>query len=509
MAIIGYAFILRGSKNNYKTEIAVRGSVVRNVSETGSIDVSEKVNIGFKNSGRIAGLAVRVGDSVEAGQEIGRLDTKELNIKVAEAQASLNGALADYNKLMVGYSSQEIAVVQTQVQNAQVSLDNAKQSLLDTQLQTQDDLNDSYSNAQNYLEDAKLKAYNAYVFADGIYRSYFILPDQAGFAVSLSLNNIKSASDKINQGYDDFDKALIAAKEALLTIKSNLETIRNMEESEVYKSSVSSADKTSTDNQKSYIVTALSNISDSQQAISTVKVENGKALNLAKAEVASAEANLNILNNQLILKQTGPTQENINLYQAKVDQARANLFLLQNDLGEAVLRSPFKGQIVELNKRAGEIVQPIDYVVSILPAGPFEVKADIYEEDVVNIQKDNPVQISIPAFPDQIFNGRVISIDPSEKLIDGVVYYEVTIGFDETIEGIKPGMTADVAIETGRKENVLIVPRGGVKKKNGQNTVLVLEKGKLVEKNVKIGLVGEDSVEILSGLEEGAKIVIE
>ena len=102
----------------------------------------------------------------------------------------------------------------------------------------------------------------------------------------------------------------------------------------------------------------------------------------------------------------------------------------------------------------------------------------------------------------------MISIDPAEKLVEGVVYYKVTIDFEKENEAIKPGMTADVVIETAKKEDVLVVPRGALEDKNEKKIVKVLENGQVKEREVETGLEGDQLVEILSGLSEGDQVVV-
>ena len=159
-----------------------------------------------------------------------------------------------------------------------------------------------------------------------------------------------------------------------------------------------------------------------------------------------------------------------------------------------------------------------DTIVALLPAVPFEIETDIYEEDVVKINIGNPVDISLIAFPDQIFKGEVASIAPAEKLMDGVVYYKITITFHTPIssgtvekipEGVKPGMTADLIIQTAQKENVLIIDEEGVQEKDDKIFVEVLKDGKIEEREIETGLLGsDDMIEIISGLEAGEKVIL-
>jgi len=103
---------------------------------------------------------------------------------------------------------------------------------------------------------------------------------------------------------------------------------------------------------------------------------------------------------------------------------------------------------------------------------------------------------------------KVTGIDPAEKMIGGVVYYEVNIIFEEEIEGIKPGMTADIEIEVELKENVIAIPKEALKRRSGNRVVMVRNGKKIEERVVEIGIEGDDYVEILSGLAEGEEIII-
>jgi len=209
---------------------------------------------------------------------------------------------------------------------------------------------------------------------------------------------------------------------------------------------------------------------------------------------------------------TAPARtEDVNLYQAQVKQAQAQVWLLYSQITDTKLKSPIDGQIAKIEKRIGELVQSAsqDGVITILPADPYKIEVDIYEEDVAKMAVNNPVEISLVAFSDEILTGKVFSIDPAEKMIDGVVYYEISISMDSTVEGIKPGMTADLIIRTDFKENVLTLNERAVKSRNGKNIVEILENKVVVEKEIEVGLEGTNNlVEVISGLEQGAQVIL-
>ncbi|MBU1151755.1 hypothetical protein KJ632_02915, partial [Patescibacteria group bacterium] len=128
---------------------------------------------------------------------------------------------------------------------------------------------------------------------------------------------------------------------------------------------------------------------------------------------------------------------------------------------------------------------------------------------------------TLDAFPlDVIFNGHVLSVNPAETVINGVIYYEAIILLDEPAEGdplyeqykqIKSGMTANLDILSAQAMGVLTIPPQALHYEGVETFVFVpgQAEGNGREKRiVKTGLEGEDLIEILSGLEEGQEIVL-
>jgi len=254
------------------------------------------------------------------------------------------------------------------------------------------------------------------------------------------------------------------------------------------------------DTHRTNINTALTNIANYQQAIAA-----------AKLAVGSASGNLQVAEDNLAITSAPPRQEDVALYQAQVNQAKAQVNLYQTQISQMIIISPTDGQISEISKKAGELVQPglQDIVMIVIPSDPYKIEVDVYEEDILEVNIDNPVDISLIALAEKTFKGRVVSINPAEKLVDGVVYYEVTINFDEMPETIKPGMTADVIIKTAERENVLTVEWDAVQTKDGKKIVEIFNDNNIKERQIETGLRGsDDMVEVIFGLEEGEKVIL-
>lgn len=507
ISLVVYNFFLKEKKADFTLVEVIKGTVTQEVFETGQVQMGKAINLGFKNAGTLQKVFVKVGDSVWPGSSLAKLDTVQLMIERAKAQAALEVAQAELDQLLDGSSAEEIQAAQTDVQNAQIALDDAKR-------QDEENLNQAYEDALNTMDSAYLKASGAFNTVNTLKKTYFSGGDQESTTVSskktfieILVNTLKTQLDETHASStnQNIDNTLTTAKNNLSDIYAALNIIRDIIETINYTSVVLAADKTSLNTERTNINTALSGIINAQQIISLAKIDG-------QTDINTAQGNLQEAQDDLALKLAKPSQANLALYQAQVNQVKAEVDLLDNKISEATLKSPIQGQVTKINKELGETVQPSlsESVITLLPASPYEIETDIYEEDIVKMAVNNPVEISLIAFPNQTFQGKVISINPAEELIENVVYYTVTINFETVPEGIKPGMTADLVIQVVFKENVLIIPEEAVREKDGKKTAKVLKDNKIEERDIYIGLEGSDgNVEIISGLNEGEKVVVE
>jgi HlyD family secretion protein len=499
LAVGIYQGFLKEEEPAFTLAEVVLGNISQEVAETGQVKKGEEIKLSFKDSGRIEKIYVKVGDQVDSGENLAKIETTELAIQLQEAEAAFEVTQAKLKKLLAGPTQEEIKIAQTAVENSQVSLDTARQGL-----------KDANEDALNVLDDSYLKIYNVFNEVDLIQRTYFTGSDQEGIKVRENQDKIElgmaqaksyldiakadSTNEKIETSFSEMKKSLEITSDALKIIRETCEE-------PAYRNTVSSADKTSLDTHRGYINTALTSLANSQQSIIS-----------AKLAIESAEGVFQAAEDDLALTTAPARQEDIDLYQAQVNQAQSQVQLLENQIRDATLKSPTRGQITKINKKVGELAQPAlqEAVITLLPAAPFEIEVDIYEEDVVKINIGNPVEISLVPFPDKIFKGKVISIDPAEKIVEGVVYYETSIDFEEMPDNLKSGMTADLVIQAAFKENVLVIPEDALHEKDDKKTVQVFQDGEVKDREIEIGLIGSDDlVEVISGLEEGEKVILE
>jgi len=197
---------------------------------------------------------------------------------------------------------------------------------------------------------------------------------------------------------------------------------------------------------------------------------------------------------------------------AQVAVARANL-------EHTVLRAPFAGTVAELHGEVGEFVTPSPIGVPTLPAvdlidgSCLYITAPIDEVDAPAVRLGLPVRVSLDAFPDKRFPGRVrrvaayvLDLEKQARTVD----VEVDLSDPKDQKRLLPGYSADVEIVLDTREDVLRVPAQAVLE---GHRVLVFqatvgEAGELVSRSFEPGISNWEFIEVRSGLEEGVRIVL-
>jgi HlyD family secretion protein len=179
-------------------------------------------------------------------------------------------------------------------------------------------------------------------------------------------------------------------------------------------------------------------------------------------------------------------------------------------MSDTMIKAPVDGIITKITVDVGEQASASQPAISMIGLSNTQIKVDVPESDITKLKVGDTVEITLDAFGnDQIFNGTVTFIDPASTVISEVIYYKVTVGFNVEDEKIKSGMTANLTILTNSKDNALVVPSRAVSARGDIRFVQVLENNKPVEKEVQVGLKGDDGLwEISSGLNAGEKIII-
>jgi HlyD family secretion protein len=152
-----------------------------------------------------------------------------------------------------------------------------------------------------------------------------------------------------------------------------------------------------------------------------------------------------------------------------VQRTGAALDAARDNLSKTRFMAPFEGVVSALNVEQGEIVitgtmnNPGTQILVVSDLSRMLVRADVDETDVVDMRVGQQAKITVDALPDTSFRGTVTEIGNTAKrslasTIEGQTNFEVKVVFNDNVPEVRPGMTADVEIETATHEGALGVP---------------------------------------------------
>jgi multidrug efflux pump subunit AcrA (membrane-fusion protein) len=173
------------------------------------------------------------------------------------------------------------------------------------------------------------------------------------------------------------------------------------------------------------------------------------------------------------------------------------------------VKSPIGGVVANLSVSEGQQVTATDIALIVSSASETWVELSVSESDVITISPDQTAIVSVDALSDSSLEAKVKRVDQFGSETSGVVTYKVYLVLNENALEVKPAMTVQVDITTQNKDDVLVVLNSAVKPYQGGKAVQVLSEktGQVVYVPVKIGIEGEKTTEIVSGLKEGQEVI--
>jgi RND family efflux transporter MFP subunit len=208
--------------------------------------------------------------------------------------------------------------------------------------------------------------------------------------------------------------------------------------------------------------------------------------------------------------------------QATYETEEANLRKIERQLGVCKLYAPLDGMVTYANEfgrfgqqtpqvEEGASVRERQKIIRIPDLGSMQVNVKVHEAKVAHLAQGQPARIKVESMPDRPLKGTVKSVatmaDSQSWMSTGVQVFTVLVAIDEQIEGLKPGMTAEVEILANRLENALPVPVQAVIERKGKSFCYV-KRGRNFELiPVELGVSNEKLVAVSTGLNEGDQVV--
>ncbi len=544
--------LTRPKAPEYITDTVKRGDVIRTVEAVGTVISERDLSLQFPTSGIVGDVFVKEGDIVKAGQKLSALRAGTLSADVASAGAALQSAQADLNGLLEGTRPEDIAIAEAELQSKQASLMTAKTSLAtaetklllskeklrslesETKISLAGTVAAAGSTASAYLADARtgLKTMN------DVFDAIAVQDVVQKFNLS-EYSDMKSRQSRIASDLDaalpvvatavDFEEALADLTTARAAVAGVAELLRSANDfllslpitsSFTYavrdtNSDLLATERSSIQSALSGVDAALNNLRDASASFKTQIAAEKSILASAQGEVdrssadiATYEASVNISAAQLQLKRAGTRPQEILAARARVAENAARLQRARAAFGETVLTAPVDGMITNVHLKKGEIL-PTGAAITMLGTTPYRIELYVAEVDIPLIQTSQSGSIELDAFPGVLDALRVSEIDEAATDRDGVPKYRVKLDFASPREELRVGMTGDCEIVTGRRTDVLSVPRRAViENAEGETVVRLLVDGEVLEKSVTMGMEGSDGEVEVEGVDEADIVIV-
>jgi HlyD family secretion protein len=488
------------------TAKVVRGSVTKTVSATGTLQAITEQNLGFPTSGKLVSLTVSVGQRVEAGQELARIDDFDAQTDLASAQAKLArerarlGAIQDSKKADAAahdYDRAKDLLGANQDEADAVDEANEK-AIADTRKRLQHDRE----------ELAEIR--------------------QEAAADKARCNRSVTGGSNRYDGYGDNTDVATRDHRGLL-LESPLD---------LHSPSCNRADRG-----KEMVASYQRRIDDEQRELQSLQ---------RRAEVDRARGDTQVASARREASAAGDSADDeeaerphlIDEQQAEVDEAATEVRKAQRAVDDTVLRAPVAGTVASINGVMGEYVGAATGTTPLAPGGraalpnmdngaggkddtgekgqrpggssfitlkdvnSYQIVVPFEEADAAQVEPNQAVQVTFDAVQGLTVEGTVAALAPTGTKINNVTNYYATILLNQVDPRLKTGQTAEAKVVTANVDNVLVVPTASVQRgAGGAGVVQVVDAhGVPHPVQVQIGLVGDKTTQVLDGLHEGQQV---
>jgi HlyD family secretion protein len=232
------------------------------------------------------------------------------------------------------------------------------------------------------------------------------------------------------------------------------------------------------------------------------------ALDIAENKQRAAQSQLSV------------TQARVAQAQAAIAQAQATVERSQEELDNATIRSPIKGMVlsrdVELGSPVSSILNMGAGATLVMVLGDIRqvfVRGKVDEADIGLVRLTQPARIKVETFKDRQFEGRVTQISPLGVEKDNVVSFEVKVSIDNAYGELRANMSANAEIVLDEHRNTLIVPEKAVIYDAQRVAWMEVPRSGAAKgrerKQIKVGFSNGTRTEVIEGLTEGQKVILQ
>ena len=499
-----FIFASKTTASTNRTATVATGTVISTVTASGTVEASGNYQLSFPTNGIVTKVDVAVGDKVKAGQALVSIDSATASQQLASATSNYAQSLTSLQQSNLTLADAQQAVTDAK-SNAGANAVSYQQAVDKAKLDL--DQANAGASAQCFnpasqpstTDCANSQAWATLRNAEAAVTSAQLAQQKAQSQAALNMNGYNAAisqattADALVNANNARDKGVLADQDAINTASTNL-----------FKANVALLQ--AKDTLTKAAVTA-------QQAYNTAVLNQQKGTAQDQQNVQKAEQSLASTQ----ASSTAPKSLGVDSVAAAAAAAsREQLTIAQRTYAQTTLRAPVEGTIGALTAVVGEnsgssgsgASSGSSSTVTLVGKGKLDVTADFNEADAAKVRAGMPATITFTALPSASATGKVISVSPVATTTSGLTTYPVKISIAKVPTGVRAGMTANVAVVTSQATNVLVVPSTAITSLGGSSTVTVQKGDQQTVVQVAVGIKGDSTTEITSGLSAGDVIVI-
>lgn len=457
-----FSFFIFNKNDDFKTLLLEPTTLTRTIVATGEVVPVDEVTLSFTTGGRIESLAVSDGDRVSRGAVLASLDAAEVEANVRQATADRAVAEAELKALSGnGAGIGEIDATKQQV----VTVLSKAHSVADNQLKTNvDTLFDNPQSGRPQITPA----------IDDYFARQSI--GQERVAIGRLLDSWKvELSDVTVATVDESD---------LNVAYGNLERVRAL----------------------------FTSISQELSDAETTNQVNEARLSEFRSLVANARAAIDSVLDEVVSSQDAlrDVLAQDPIQRARVTSASASIERYSALLKNYSITAPFTGTAAEVYVTRGEVVAPNQAVVALVGDGAAELEVFVPEVNIAYLDVGDQAVVTLDAYGADVALGATVTfIDTRATPKNGIVTYRTKLAFNDVPQGVRPGMTATITIETVSTPGVLMVPQSAVTINDTGTFVEVLVNGEREQREIVLGMTDtRGGVLVESGLSFGDVVIV-
>ena len=476
------------------TQVASRGDIYETLSSSGTLEAKDTYSITSLIDGEVLEAKFEEGDLVEKGQVLYRIDSSSLQTQLDSANSTLERAQSKYQDAISDYQ-------------------------------------DAAAQYQSRIFPSKYTGYvkTLYVEAgDKVTIGTKIADIYSDKKMELKVPFLTNDAASISVG----DEAVITLEETLETLTGNVTKIQEMEEvltgGRLVRYVTVEVENPGGLSTSTVATVAVNGIVGAAEATFEATVERelvyqlNEGVTIENLSVSEGDA---ICEGQSIFTMTvesveeilGKYQDSMEEQQDNVDQAKNSLDTTSDKLEDYVITAPISGKVIQKNTKVGDNAKSdsSNAMALIYDLSSLTFSMSVDETEVSDIEVGQEVQVTADAFPEEVFTGIVTNVSLKSTSSQGVTNYPVTVLIEDT-KNLLPGMNVDGEIIIDSATDVVMIPSGALQRGNRvyvkDDSVTEKQEGapaagfRTVE--VETGLISNDYVEILSGIEEGDEVYV-